>query len=89
MQKLSRKIKTMDDLLTRDDINATLQEVLKCKKDITDIIIIYKDSDGVINQSAAVSEAGEWSKDCDLKVLGMLEYVKNMILNPIDDCEDE
>jgi hypothetical protein len=78
--KLSRKIKTIDDLFARDNVNDILDEVSKDKKDITDMIILYKTSDGCIHYSYAIDESD--AKEETLKALGLLEYVKNMILFP-------
>ena len=37
------KVNTVDDLLTRDDINGMLADLNNLKKDIDDLIIIYTD----------------------------------------------
>ena len=83
--KISRNIKTVDDLITRSDVNDILSEAAQNKADITDIIIISKTSDGLMHYSWAVDDDG---KNETLKALGMIEYTKNMILNPPEDEDD-
>ena len=39
------KIKTVNDLLTRDDINGILADLDEAKPDISDLIVIYVDKD--------------------------------------------
>ena len=39
------KVKTINDLLTRDDINGMLAELDKEKPNISDLIVIYLDKD--------------------------------------------
>jgi len=82
---MSRKIKTLDDLFARDDVNDLLEYLAKDKSDITDIITLYKTSDGVVHYSYAINE--QTTMDEVLKALGLVEYVKNMILNPLENKE--
>jgi hypothetical protein len=39
------KVKTVNDLLTRDDINGILADLDEAKPDISDLIVIYMDKD--------------------------------------------
>lgn len=39
------KVKTINDLLTRDDINGMLADLDEAKPDISDLIVIYMDKD--------------------------------------------
>jgi len=39
------KVKTINDLLTRDDINGILADLDKAKPNISDLIVIYMDKD--------------------------------------------
>jgi hypothetical protein len=85
--KLSRKIKTVDDLLARSDVNDVLTSVAETKPDIIDIICIYQTSDKIIHYSYAIK--AEAKDDEQLKALGMLRYVEDMIIHPGNECEDE
>jgi hypothetical protein len=85
--KLTRKIKTLDDLFARSDVNDTIEQLVSTKKDITDLVMVYKTSDGSIWYSYAIDDAT--NQDEMVKVLGLIEYAKNMILNPNIGCEDD
>jgi len=39
------KVKTINDLLTRDDINGMLSDLDEAKPNISDLIVIYMDKD--------------------------------------------
>ena len=77
--KLTRKIKTINDLLAKSDINSVIEDLLKVKADITDLVIIYK-ADNSIHLLDQVSTPLTTE-------LGMLEVAKNIMLN--DFIEDE
>lgn len=85
--KLSRKIKTIDDLISRSDVNDILSNIASQKVDITDIVCIYKTSDGFIQYSYAINEPNTTGEV--IKVLGLIEYAKNILLNPNDKSEEE
>ena len=63
----SKKV-TVDDLLGQDDVNKVLNEVIKVKKDITGIIIIYENDEGWVKWKAAGFNSDE--------MVGTLEKVK-------------
>ena len=66
--KLPRKVVTVDDVLSSLEVNKLLEEVVKNKSKIKDLIIIYKDSeDNVI-----------WNNTCmnQSEMVGLLEQVK-------------
>jgi hypothetical protein len=79
--KLTNRIKTVNDLLTRSDVNDVLDELSKNKSDVTDMIVIYKTSNNLMHYSYAIND----NNNETLRVLGMVEYFKNMILNGDDE----
>jgi hypothetical protein len=83
--KLSTKIKTMNDILARSDVNDVIEGIVNDKKDITDILIICKLSDNTIHYVYTMNESDIQNSDIqnsELKTLGLMEYTKNSILNP-------
>jgi len=74
------KVKTINDLLTRDDINGILADLDEAKPDISDLIVIYMDKDKnrcfQITEDTLVSTA-TW----------MLESTKLDMIN--EDLEEE
>ena len=72
--KLPRKIKTINDLLARDDINEFLADMDNEKANIKQALIIYVRRDG--SYSWEISEGIP-----DATVLGLLEQMKYDILS--------
>lgn len=80
LKALTKHAHTIDDLLTHSDVNEVLENVVKQKADIDEIVIIYKShKDEEIRWCANDLEA----KSC----LWMLEIVKQNLLNDDDDDE--
>ncbi len=75
--KLTNKIKSVNDLLSRSDVNDVLDELSHDKSDITDMIVIYKTSDNKMNYSYALTD----NDNEYIQALGMVEYFKSMLLN--------
>lgn len=74
IKRLPRSIKTVDDLLSRDDVNEAIESLISKKRNIKQLITIYvKDDDsyGIITSEMT---------NCD--ILWYLENAKNDILNP-------
>ena len=73
--KLGR-IKTIDDLFTRSDVNELLEKVIKEKSDICNLVIMWKNSKGIVEYLVTDNPQTE--------IVGLIEFTKNMILNPDD-----
>lgn len=76
------KIKTINDLLTRDDINRILQNLDKRKPDITDMIVIYYNKD---------TDTYGWQITADTKnffAVGLLTaIIQDLLIS--EDAEDD
>lgn len=76
------KVKTINDLLTRDDINGILAEMDKRKPDITDMIIIFYDKEKDIY-------GWQVTEDTSAPLATyLLESTKLDLLSPADTEED-
>jgi hypothetical protein len=81
--RIGDDIKTVDDLLTRDDINQILSETVKVKKDIKRMIVVWEDDQGVLDWRVSNMRMS--------KLIGMMEMVKMyaMMDNEYNECSED
>jgi hypothetical protein len=68
-----RKPLTVSEILTRDDINTVVKEILDNRSDMSSLIIIYEDKDGAINSNHSTMDLS--------KATYLLEQVKHGLLS--------
>ena len=79
--KISRRIKTVNDLLARSDVNNTLEDFIKRKVDVVDLMIVYTTAQGEIR----MSQSGIEPKD----MMWMLQKTAQTILREDEDQEED
>ena len=82
-EKVPEEMVTVDDLLSRDDVNCILGETLKVKKDIKHLIVVWEDDQGVLGWKASNMRMS--------KAVGLLEMTKMFIMkdNEYECSEDD
>lgn len=77
------KIITVDDLLSRDDVNQILNETIKAKKDIQRMVVIWEDDQGVLDWRVTNMRMS--------KMIGMLEMAKMFVMmdNEYNECSED
>lgn len=76
------KVKTINDLLTRDDVNGILADMNKRKPDVTDMIVIYYNKEGNLYGWQITDNTHE------SLVVWLLESAKKDLMNENYDRED-
>jgi len=82
--KLTKRVVTVDDILARSDVNATLADFEKCKADVTDLVILYKKANGELR----IAQSGTPKKQIYWMLVKAARELGNDILYNEDD-EDE
>ena len=72
-----RRMKTVNDLLSQDDINQLLYELAEIKPDIKNIVIAYETQDEYIHYRTSSSDR--------LNNLGLLDFARHMLLEGDDE----
>lgn len=82
VNRIGDDIKTVDDLLARDDVNQILSEMVKDKKDIKQMIVVWEDDQGVLGWRVSDMKMS--------KMIGMIEMMKMyaMMDNEYNECSE-
>jgi len=80
---IGEDIKTVDDLLSRDDVNNILSDVVKAKKDIKRLVVAWEDKEGQLDWRVSNMRMS--------KFLGLVEMTKiyAMMDNEFNECGEE
>lgn len=80
--KMTKRVVTVDDILARSDVNATLADFEKCKADVTELVIVYKKANGELR----IAQSGIPKKDIYWMLIKSARELGNSII--YDDDED-
>ena len=81
--RIGEDVKTVDDLLARDDINHILSNVIEVKRDMKKLVVVWEDDQGVLDWRVSDMKMS--------KMIGMLEMVKMLVMadNEYHECGED
>jgi hypothetical protein len=79
--KIPKRIKTVDDLLSQNDVLKVFDNTLNEKPQIKEIIVIYRMLDGSVIIDTNVKDS--------IVVRGLLDYGHDLYVDPSVESEDE
>ena len=79
--RIGDDIKTVDDLLAWDDVNHILGDLVKAKKDIKRLVVVWEDDQGELDWRASNMRMS--------KVIGLLEMTKTYIIMDNSECYND
>jgi len=80
-EKVPEEMVTVDDLLSRDDVNCILGDLVKAKKDIKRLVVVWEDDQGELDWRASNMRMS--------KVIGLLEMTKTYIIMDNSECYND
>ena len=81
--RIGEDVKTVDDLLARDDINHILSNVIEVKRGMKRLVVVWEDDQGVLDWRVSNMRMS--------KFIGLVEMAKMyaMMDNELNECGEE